>query len=133
MPEVQCRFFTTVNVTAPLVPFAVFTVTLRLPAEALGEIVKVAVICVALTTFTLLTETPPPLTAMVAPEMKFDPVSVIATVVPWLPEVGAIELSTGTGGAGATTVTDADPTAEGVAALDAVTVTLPDGTTDGAV
>ena len=94
---------------------------------------KVAVICVVLTTVTLLTEIPPPLTATVAPETKFEPVNVTATEVPCVAELGEIEVSTGAGGAGATTVTDADPTAEGVSALDAVTVTLPDGTTEGAV
>jgi len=95
--------------------------------------VKVAVICVPLTTATLLTAIPVPLTPTVAPATKFDPVSVTATLVPCVPEFGAMEFNAGVW-TGATTVTVAEPTAEGVAALDAVIVTLPPlGTTAGAL
>src|SRR5262249_39053988 len=127
-------FFTTANVTAPDVPPDVDTVTLRLLADALFPIVNVAVICVALTTVTLLTDTPPPLTATVAPDAKFEPVNVTATAVPCVPELGAIEVSVGAGGAGTVIVTLAVPTAEGASTLVACTVTVPPlGTNAGAV
>jgi hypothetical protein len=71
----------TVNGFDPLVPLAVVTVTLSVPTVALFAIVNVAVIDVLLATTTLLTVTPP-LTATVAPETKFVPVSVTGTAVP---------------------------------------------------
>lgn len=71
----------TVNVLAAVVPPAVLTVTSRLPSAAPLAITKFAVIDVALATLTLLTVTFDPLTATVAPETKFVPVSVTATVV----------------------------------------------------
>jgi hypothetical protein len=73
---------------------------------------------------------PPPLTATFAPNAKFEPVSVTATLLPGAPEFDAIALNTGAVGI---SVTVAVPTADGVAALDAVTVTLPDGAVAGAV
>lgn len=72
-----------VKVCAPLVPPVVVTVTLRPPVAAVLAITKLAVSDVPLVTFTLLTVTPDPLMdTVVAPVMKFVPVSVTETVVP---------------------------------------------------
>ena len=69
----------------PLVPAAVVTVTERGPGAAAGSSTKLAVSDVLLPTTTLLTVTPPPETVtVVAPTMKLVPVSVTATVVPWI-------------------------------------------------
>ena len=54
--------------------------------------VNVAVICVALSTVVLLTVIPAPLTPMVAPAMKFVPVSVTATPCPCTPLFGLIDV-----------------------------------------
>src|SRR5260370_1153925 len=59
--------------------------------------VNVAVICVALTTFTALTAMPGLLTATVAPETMFVPVSVTGAVAPWTPLAGAMVVNVGTG------------------------------------
>ena len=76
----------TVKVCAPLVPAAVVTVTERAPAAAAGSSTKLAVSDVLLPTTTVLTVTPAPLTAtVVAPTTKLVPVSVTASVVPWMP------------------------------------------------
>ena len=72
----------TVNTAALLVPPLVATVTFAAPSAALAAMVKVPVICVALTTVTLLTVIPGLLAATVAPETKFEPVRVTGTVVP---------------------------------------------------
>jgi hypothetical protein len=88
-----------VNVAVLLVPLAVVTVTLCAPTVALAAIVKVAVIDVLLTTFTLLTVTPVPLTATEAPLIKFVPVSVTSTELPWPPEFGLTLVNAGAGGA----------------------------------
>src|SRR5207248_6730338 len=88
----------TVNATAALVPPVVLTVTFELPRAALAATVNVAVIWLEFTTLTALTVTPALLTATVAPEMKFAPESVTATLLPCCPAVGAIEVSTGAGG-----------------------------------
>src|SRR3954453_14330130 len=66
----------TPNGIALLVPPLLVTETLYAPAVALDAMAKVAVICVALTTFTLLTVIPAPVTPTVAPETKFEPVNV---------------------------------------------------------
>src|SRR5208337_358295 len=86
----------TVNATPPLVPPDVVTVTLFDPVAALAPIVNVAVICVALTTVTLLTVIPllPGLT--VAPLMKFVPVRVTGTAAPCAPLLGLTPVSVGT-------------------------------------
>jgi hypothetical protein len=73
------------NVDGGLVPAEVPTVTLKFPVAALPAIVKLAVICVALTTLTLLTVTPGLLIATVAPVVKFAPVIVTGTVAPCAP------------------------------------------------
>ncbi len=83
------------KVCAPLVPAAVVTVTVRAPAAAAGSITKLAVSDVLLPTTTLVTVTPLPLRFTVvrftttppngALATKFVPVSVTATVVPWVP------------------------------------------------
>jgi hypothetical protein len=87
-----------VKVCAPLVPPAVVTVTSRAPSAVVPPMTKLAVIDVLLTTVTLSTVTPPPLTAMVAPETKFVPVSVTATVAARSPLVGLMLVSVGGGG-----------------------------------
>ena len=75
---------------------------------------------------------PVPPIPSVAPALKFDPVSVTETLVPWVPLFGEIELSTGAP-TGAVIVTVALPVAEGETVLAACTCTLPpDGGTDGA-
>jgi hypothetical protein len=72
-----------VNVTAPLVPPAVDTLTLRSPRAAAASMTKLTVSDVLLATLTLDAVTPVPLTAtIVAPLTKFVPVNVLETVVP---------------------------------------------------
>src|SRR5215831_4451228 len=88
----------TVNVTAPLVPPEVETVTLAAPRAALAAMVKVAVIWVALATVTALTVMPELLVATVAPETKLAPVRVTGTAVPVRPEAGLTEDRVGAGG-----------------------------------
>jgi hypothetical protein len=85
----------TVNGTVLLVPLPVATDTLYGPATAPAAIVKVAVICTLLTNTTLLTVTPVPETATVAPELKFVPAKVTFTAVPGFPLFGDIEVSVG--------------------------------------
>src|SRR6202030_2210411 len=85
----------TVNGCAPLVPPEVVTVTFRAPVGALPAMVNVAVICVVLTTVVLLTVIPAPLRPIVAPAIKFVPVSVTATLCPCTPFFGVIEVSVG--------------------------------------
>ena len=72
----------TVKTCGPLVPPEVVTVTLSPAGVALFATVSVAVIDVLLTTTTLLTVTPVPLTAIVPPLVKLVPVNVTGTVVP---------------------------------------------------
>jgi hypothetical protein len=86
-----------VNGTAAVVPPDVVTVTLAAPVEALEPILNVAVICVPLTTLTLLTVTPGLLTATVAPGTKFVPERVTPTAVPCVPAEGVIEVNVGDG------------------------------------
>ena len=78
-----------------LVPADVVTVTPAAPAGALLATLKVAVICVALTTFTLLTVMPELVVLTLAPDMKFAPVRVTVGLVPWLPMLGLMEESVG--------------------------------------
>lgn len=89
----------TVNVTALLVPPIVVMVTFLAVVAAVAVIEKVAVTDVSLTTVRLVTPTPPPGTVIaVAP---VSPVPVRVTVMaapPRTPELGAIEVSVGTGG-----------------------------------
>jgi hypothetical protein len=85
------------SVFAALVPPAVVTRTLARPG-ALAEVV--AVILVALTTFTFLARAPPIVTA-VAP-VKFVPVSVIRVPPALLPVAGDTDLTVGGGGGGVT-------------------------------
>ena len=64
-----------------LVPDGVVTVTVVGPMERLHPIVNTAVICVVLTTFTLLTTTLAFATVIVAGDVKFVPVSVTGSPV----------------------------------------------------
>ena len=107
----------TVKTTAPLVPPAVVTVTLRAPVAALAEIVRVAVIWVGPTTVMLLTVTPVEETVMVAPAAKLAPVRVTGTVAPWAPLDGAMAVRAGAAGLTVKTVAAVVPPA-------VVTVTL---------
>ncbi len=68
------------------------TVTLTVPAACVGVM---AVIVVALTTFTLVAALPPTLT--VAPALKLVPVIVIAVPPPVGPEVGDTLVTVGAG------------------------------------
>jgi hypothetical protein len=98
--ELELKFdepWSTVKATGPVVPPDVVTVTLVLPLGALAAIVRVAVICVGLTTATPLTVMPVP-ALIVAGETKLVPVRVTGTVAPWPPLFGLIELSVGTDG-----------------------------------
>jgi hypothetical protein len=110
--------FTTVKVIGLLVPVVVVTVTFLPEAVAPAEIVNVAVIVVELTTLTPLTETPPPPTLIVAGLDRLAPVRVTGTVVPRVPELGAMEANVGA--AGLTTV---NVTASVVVPIGVVTVT----------
>ena len=78
-----------------LVPADVVTVTPAAPAGALLAMLKVAVICVALSTFTLLTVMPELVVLTLAPDAKFAPVSVTVGLAPWFPPLGLIEVSVG--------------------------------------
>jgi hypothetical protein len=87
----------TVNACEPLVWPDLVTVTFWAPVGALAAMVNVAVIEVLLTTVRLLTVMPVPLRLIADPAAKFVPVSVTATAVPWMPLLGAIEVSVGLG------------------------------------
>ena len=88
----------TVNAAAPLVPPLVVIVTFTAPSAALAAMVSVAVICVGLTTVTLLTAIPVLFVDTVAPDTKFVPVRVTGTLAPWTPLAGLIEVRVGGGG-----------------------------------
>jgi hypothetical protein len=87
----------TVNACEPLVWPELVTVTFWAPVGALAAMVNVAVIDVLLATVRLLTVMPVPLRLIVDPDTKFVPVSVTATAAPWMPLLGAIEVSVGLG------------------------------------
>jgi hypothetical protein len=74
----------------------VVTITGAFPGLALPAIVKVAVICVPLITFTLLKLRAEFVLERVAPAMKFAPVKVTGTLLPAPPLAGLIELRSGT-------------------------------------
>ena len=82
----------TVKLTGLVVPPKVVTVTVAEP-DALAAMANVAVICVELTTVTLLTVTPAALTLTVAPGTKLVPVRVTFTLAPGAPVLGLIEVS----------------------------------------
>jgi len=90
---------TTVNVTLPLVPPGVVTLTVLGPSAAVAAIVKVAVTEVPLTTTMLLAVTNVPDTVTAVVPVRFVPVRVTLTAVPWAPDEGAIEVSVGAGAA----------------------------------
>jgi hypothetical protein len=87
-----------VKVAGALVPVEVVTVTLVVPGGALPVMEKVAVICVALTTFTLLTAMLGLPTLIVAPVTKPEPAMLTGTTAPGPPLVGLMELIAGGGG-----------------------------------
>ena len=86
----------TVKATVLLVPPLVVMEILRAPVVALAAIFSVAVICVPLTTVTLLTVIPPPVTPTVAPAIKPEPAKVTFTAVPCVPLFGVTEANVGT-------------------------------------
>ena len=92
----------TVKVTVLLVPPAVVALILCGPVAALAAITNVAVIWVAVTAGAPLVVIPVGRFS-VAP-VRLVPVSVTATLVPAVPEVGAMEASVGAAGAAAFTV-----------------------------
>jgi len=85
----------TVNACEPLILLLLVTETFWAPVGALAAMVNVAVIDVLLTTVVLLTVIPVPLRLIEDPVAKFVPVSVTATAAPWMPLLGAIEVSVG--------------------------------------
>jgi len=87
----------TVNVTPPLVPPGVVTVTFRPPVAALPLMAKLAVIEVALTTLTPLTVTPVPDTVIAVAFVRLVPVRVTGTVAPCKPVPGLIVVNVGAG------------------------------------
>lgn len=88
----------TVKVWVLLVPAVVDTDTLCPPMAAAAPTVRVAVICVALTTVTLPGVTPLPLTATVAPATKLVPLRETFTAVPCGPLLGVTDVKTGAAG-----------------------------------
>ena len=72
----------TVNVTLPLVPPAVVTLTFCGPVEAFAAITNVAFISVLFTTEMPLMVTPAPLKLIVAPLAKLFPLSVTGIELP---------------------------------------------------
>jgi hypothetical protein len=93
---------TTVNVTLPLVPPGVVTLTVLAESVAVPEIVKFALTVVAFTTVRPLTVIPVPETLIALAPVRLVPVRVTGTVPPRVPVVGLIEVRVG--GGGATTV-----------------------------
>jgi hypothetical protein len=110
----------TVKMAGALVPPLVVTVTFAPPSVALAAMVNVAVIRVALTTVKALTAMPGLLVVTVAPRIKFVPVRVTGTLVPWTPLVGPTDASVGAG----FSVTMAEAPLLVSATLVAVTVTI---------
>ena len=88
---------TTLKLTVPVVPADVVTLTVAAPSVAFAAIVKVAVICVALSTAMFETAIPGLLTAIAALELKFVPLRVTETLAPGIPFDGLIEDSVGVG------------------------------------
>jgi hypothetical protein len=90
----------TVNVWLAVVPPAVVTVTPWPPSGAPAAIWNVAVIVVLFVTVVAVTVIPVPGVTLIvlAPVMKFVPVSVTFTFVPAIPLVGVIAVSVGSGG-----------------------------------
>jgi hypothetical protein len=74
----------------------VVTMTGALPGLALLARVNVAVICVLLTTFTLLKLSAELVLERLAPAIKFDPFRVTGTLLPAPPLAGVSEFKTGT-------------------------------------
>lgn len=94
------------NGRALLVPAAVLTVVFREEREADRPTRKVAVMVVELTTMTLLTVTPLPLTATVDEGVKLVPVSVTFTTAPRAATFGVSLLKVGFAATGAVTLND---------------------------
>ena len=85
----------TVKATTLLVPAGDVTVTFLAVPEAEGEIAKVAVTWVSLTTVMPATKMPFPDTLIAVAPVNPLPVSVIGTMLSRLPDAGAIEVRTG--------------------------------------
>ena len=78
-----------------LLPALVTTQVLCAPIVTPEEMLKVAVICVGLTTTILVCESPFPCSLTCEPVVKFVPVSVTFTDVPLAPLAGTTEVSVG--------------------------------------
>jgi hypothetical protein len=87
-----------VNVTVLLVPPGVVTLTVLAPVAALPEIEKVALTVVLFTTVIPLTVTPLPEIVIALVPVRLVPVRVTGTLVPRVPELGAIEVNVDAGG-----------------------------------
>jgi hypothetical protein len=85
----------TVNVTVLLVPLGVVTLTVWAPVEALAAIVQFAVTVVAVGVPVIRQVTPLADTVTAVAPVRPVPVRVTAGAVPCVPDVGAIEVSTG--------------------------------------
>lgn len=85
----------TVKVIEPLVTLFIVTLTLWPPSAAPVATLKVAVICVPLTTDTLEAVTPEPEMLRITGETKFVPVSVTGTLTPGAPEEGLTDVKVG--------------------------------------
>jgi hypothetical protein len=84
---------TTVNVTALLVAPPTVTVTFRAVTAAVAVIVQVALTVVAVGAGVVIAQvTPVPLTFTAVAPVRFWPPRTTGTTVPWLPELGVIEL-----------------------------------------
>ena len=83
----------TVKVTLPVFPIGVVTLTVLAVCAAPDVIVKVALIVVELTTVRAPTVTPVPDTVTVVAPVRLVPVSVTGTLLPIVPEAGAIEVN----------------------------------------
>jgi hypothetical protein len=89
----------TVNVTVLLAPPGVVTLTVLAVAWAVAVMVKLAVTVVEFTTVIPLAVTPVPFTDTAEAPVRLVPVRVTEMVAPRKPELGAIEVNTGAGGA----------------------------------
>ena len=88
-------FYLTVNVTVLVVPIGVVTLTVRADKVAVLAMTKLALTVVEPVTERPLTVMPFPDTVIPVAPVKLVPVSVTATVVPCVPEVGLMEVRVG--------------------------------------
>jgi len=116
------------NFAEPLVPLYWSTMTLNEP-EAVAGIWSVAVICVVLTTFMLLTMIVGLVRSRTASTVKLEPVRVTSTFAPGAPALGAMDVSDGPTSVLILNVTELLETKNSVL----VTLTLTDPVAPGAI